>query len=221
MSSYSSLASPSNTRNTNGTTISKNVSPNSAVSSASTTNTDSSNSTLADTTITRPPRTGNPIVFDDFSAEDRERIDAIMADVEDHRPPIYDPRGFPTNSETMPNHYCPHCRCPVKYCHNTQFGHFLECQLVNRVYTTNMPLLEHQVVLIYNQLYTPLLRFKIFEMEGVLDVAVYELPYCIENNALRASLAYLRHRTYHKYMQSIIVNGRPGVNDGNTTDHHL
>ena len=73
MSSYSSLASPSNTRNTNGTTISKNVSPNSAVSSASTTNTDSSNSTLADTTTTRrPPRTGNPIVFDEFSAEDRE-----------------------------------------------------------------------------------------------------------------------------------------------------
>jgi hypothetical protein len=230
MSSHSSFTSPSNTRNTTGTTIINNVSPVAVSSPSTSTNTDSaSNSTPAAATTVRPPRTGNPIAFDEFSAADRERIDAIMADVEEQHtaeqqapveiapPAMYDPRGFPS-SETMPNHYCPHCRCPMKYCHNTQFGHFLECQLVNKVHTTNMPLLEHHVIRIFNQHYTPLLRFKIFELEGVLDVAVYELPYCIENNALQASLTYLRHRTYHQYMQSLIVNGHPGVNDGNTTE---
>jgi hypothetical protein len=72
MSSHTSLASPSNSRNTNIATVSNNVSPNGVVSPGGNTET------------VRPPETPvDPLGFGEFSAADREQIDAIMADVEE------------------------------------------------------------------------------------------------------------------------------------------
>jgi hypothetical protein len=171
--------------------------------------------------------TGNGgVQFYSFSNADNEKITAIMDQVEkksqkqdiatststppstvESRTSMYDPRGFPF-SETMPRTYCLDCRCPSRFCHDNLFGHYLECEVVNEVAMKTVPLLVHQVKSIYNRHYTALLRFKIFEMEGVLDKAVYELPDCIVTRSLESSLKYLRHRTYHIYMRSCIVNGR-------------
>jgi hypothetical protein len=83
---------------------------------------------------------------------------------------MYNPHGFPKIG-IMPNNYSVHCRCCTRFCHNTQFGQYLECQLVNEVALSTAPLHEHQVDAIYRRYYTALLRFRIFEMEGVLDMA--------------------------------------------------
>jgi hypothetical protein len=120
---------------------------------------------------------------------------------------MYDPHSFPF-SETMPPHtYCLDCCCPTRFCHYTLFGHYLECQVVNKTAMKTMPCVGHQVKSIYNRHFTALLQFKIFKMEGVLDIAIYKLPDCIVSCSLQSLLKYLHYRTYHIYKHSCIVNG--------------
>jgi hypothetical protein len=164
-----------------------------------------------------------PVEFYDFSNEDNEKIGQLMDHVDTIgpktgsvtvQPVMYDPRGI-SKLELLPNTFCVHCRCPSRYCHDKQYGQYLECQVVNEVALSAVPLREHQVDAIYRRHYTALLRFRIFEMEGVLDMAVYEIPFCIINQTFQSSLRYLRHRSYHNYMRSCIVNGRGGLRNVN------